>query len=201
MAKDTELDLEAVNAGVAYTLYATALVGLATAIKKQRDQHSPRQGVVKYAQQLHGALVRCGINTNIPTEVGGADDILRILQSSEIMLQISNLFVQQHSRRQELIFILTCVVGGVFAGSVGGASSAAEAAKPQAIAVGSQLGVPESVIAECFKAQALTPLRAYLQTPRWSEVVEPKPSIWGFTFDLKKMLAIVKEWFAKRKSS
>lgn len=122
MPRNIELDLEVLDAGVNYTLYASALVALAQALNRGIDTNPPQQAVDRYAQRLNGALVRCGIDITIPRELRGADDILRFFQSNRLMLDISNLLVRQHSHRQELIFILSCVVGGVIAGSTGGVS-------------------------------------------------------------------------------
>ena len=169
MPRNIELDLEVLDAGVNHTLYASALVALAQAFNRGIDTNPPQQAVDRYAQRLNGALVRCGIDITIPRELGGADDILRFFQSNRLMLDISNLLVRQHSHRQELIFILSCVVGGVIAGSTGGVSDSTGAAQSQAMVVGRELNIPESVIAQCFNTERMTPLRDFLHSAEWCD--------------------------------
>lgn len=202
MVENLDLDLEIVDAGVAYNLYALALVSVAVALNKKVEPTVEREAVSKYAKRLKDALSRCGVDQEISVNVGGADDILRFLQEEELLHQISNRLVRQYARRQELIFILTCVVSAVIAGAAGGVSQATEeSAKFQAIAVGRQVGVPESITEECIRTQTLTPLREHLRNANWSEIIEAKPGIWGFTIDLKKMLAIIRKWFGKKATS
>jgi hypothetical protein len=201
MAKDRELDLEVLEAGVAYTLYAAALVALAIALNNRNDPNSPRQDVSRHAKGLKDSLARCGVDKSIPVDVGNANDILQFLRRGEFVVEISDLLVRHHSRRQELIFLLTSVVGGVLTGSTGGVSEATRPAQAQAIRIGGELLVPKSVIIECFDTETMTPLRHFLQSTDWSEIIEAKPGVWGFAVDLKKLLTVVRKWFAKKGAS
>jgi len=202
MAENVDLDLEIVDAAVACNLYALALASVAIALKNKRDAVAEREAVSNYAKKLRDALSRCGVDQEIPVDVGAEDDTLRFLQDQELLHRISNSLVRQYSRRQELIFILACLVSAAISGAAGGISkTSVESAKSQAIAVGGQLGVPESVMGKCFRDQRLTPLRSHLRNVNWSQVIEAKPGIWGFTIDLKKMFTIISRWFGRKEAS
>jgi len=200
MVKDLDLDMEIVEAGVAYTLYTMALVNEAIALNRKLDSTSKREDISKYAKKLKEALLRCNVEKEIPVDLGEADDILRFLQEGELMLEISNNLVRKYSRRQELIFILTCVMGGVISGSTGGVSDATRPARSQSKTIGAHLGFPESVIEQCFDTESLEPFRNYLRETQWSEIIEAKPSMWGFSIDLKKLFGIIRKWFTKKVS-
>lgn len=198
MAKERDLDLEVVEAGVAYTLYSVALVDIAIVLNKGLDPNPQRRAISKHAKELKDTLVRCGVDKDIRVDVGGANDILKFLQDGELIHEISNLLVRHHSRRQELIFLLTCAVGAVISGSTSGISKATKPARSQAIVIGGELGVPESVIDQCIKKDTITPLRHHFRSSNWSDVIEAKPSLWGITFDLKKLFTIIRRWLKRK---
>jgi hypothetical protein len=197
MANNIDLDLEIIEAGASYTLYMNSIVQVAIALNKHIDPATEFQMVSKYAKQLRDSLFRCKIDKDIRENIGNSDEIMRFLGSQELMLEISNLLARHHERRQELIFLLTCVLGSVIAGSTGGVSNSTLPAQNQALIIGRQLNVPESVINQCFMTQTLTPLRQHLRSTSWSEVIEAKPNIWGISFDIKKLFAIFKKKLKK----
>jgi hypothetical protein len=199
MVKDSDLDLEVLEAGVAYTLYAATLVNLAITFNKRDDAELAKQDVAKHAKVLNESLARCGVDKSIPVDVGDANKILRFLQGGELIQEISNLLVRYHSRRQELIFLLTSVMGGVLTGSIGGVTAATKPAQTQAMVIGSELHVPESVIIQCFDTKTINPLREFIRDIHWSDMVEAKPSFLGFAVDLKKLFAVIWKWFIKKR--
>ena len=163
MAKDLDLDLEVLEVGSAYTMYAAALVNLAIDKKQGSDATSTLQTVSKYAERLKEALVRCRVDVEIPVNVGGPEDILRFLQNGDLMHKISNQLVREHSARQEGIFLLTSLIGGALTASTGGVPKTAGPARSEAIVVGRKVGIPDSVIERCLKKETLTPLRDFLR--------------------------------------
>jgi hypothetical protein len=201
MPKDNDLNLEVINAAGGYALYTVALVNLAIDLRKGVDPSSSRQDVAKYAKELENGLARCCVDKKIPVDVGGADKISSFIQNGELMAEISDLLVRNHSRQQELVFLLACLVCGVLTGSVGGVYEATKPAQSQAIAIGDRLGVPNSTILKCFKTKSLTPLRQFFGCPHWFDSLEAKPGWLGFSVDLKKLYSIVGRWFKRKGSS
>jgi predicted nucleotide-binding protein len=159
---NTELDIEVLDAGNAYTLYSMALVSLAIGMNKGEDLGKKRNEVNKYADQLHGALVRCGIDKEIPREFSDSGQILAFLQTQVLLYEITNLLVRQHSRRQENIFIFTILLGGVLSGEVGGVDDATSAARTQIPMVSQTLELPDKVAEQCLQQRSLGPFRDYL---------------------------------------
>ena len=199
MSNNHDIDIEVLQAGVAYTLYASALVNLAITINRGDNVTSEQEAVSKYGERLRNALIRCNVDHDIPVDMDDVNDILQILQSGKLMSSISNHLIRNNSRRQELIFILTCLIGGVISGSTSGVTQASRPAKSEAKRVALKLGVPESVIEKCFETEGFTPLRNNLRGLDLSGVIEAKPSIWGISVDIKKLWSIIKRWFNRNK--
>jgi len=151
MARETELNEEVLDAGVAYTLYAASLVNLAISLNKTGDRREERRAVSTYASRLHGALIRCDIQKDIPSDLGTTDEICDLLHTGSLMIEIANEFAGRHSCRQEQVFILACLLGGVFSGSVAGVANATRPARTQALSVANLLQVPRRVVERCFE--------------------------------------------------
>ena len=204
--KSLDVDLEVIDAGAAYTLYTSALVNLAIGLNEALELTSLLEVVSKYGRQLKDALLRCGVSKDIPIEIAQTGDILQFLQSGQLMLEISNLLVSQHARRQEMLFMLTCLIGGVFSGASLADLEVITPARTQALVIGQRMGVPDDVIEQCFRTKRLTPLRDFIRSTHpsqkrdWSSVFELKPRIpgTGLSFDLKRIAQLISNWWHKR---
>lgn len=197
MANNVDLDLEIIETGASYTLYMNSLVQVAITLNKHIDPTTELQMVSKYAKQVKDSLFRCKIDKDIRENICNSDEIMRLFGNQELMFEISNLLARHHERRQELIFLLTCGLGGAISGAIGGVSNSTLPAQNQALLIGRELNVPESVINQCFTTQTLTPLRQHLRSISWSEVIEAKPNMWGISFDIKKLFTIFQKKFKK----
>lgn len=162
MPVGTQLDLEIVDAGTTYSLYSMALVNLAIRMNQDDDLTEGRSELNKYADRLHDALVRCGIDLEIRRDFATSADILLFVQEQIAVKDITNLLVREHSRRQEMIFVFTILLGGILSGEMGGVDDATSAARSQIDAVGQRLDLPDNVLQQCLDEKSLAPFREYL---------------------------------------
>lgn len=158
MTSESELDLEVVDAGVAHALYAAALVNLAISLNRGETGDSAREGVSKYAGRLSSALVRCGIDREIPADFQDAAAIMRLLTVDDLMTDIGNHLVRVHSRRQEELWLITCLLGGAFTGG----EDASARLRPHLKALGQRLQLRIQVIDACLRDKSLQHLRDWV---------------------------------------
>ncbi len=163
MINRTDIDLEIVDAGVAYTLYSAALVNLAIQMNAGADLTQSQEKVVEYSDQLYGGLVRCGIEKGIPTKFTDSNEVVGVLKAQSLVTEITNLLVQKHSRRQENIFLFTVLLGGVFTGELGGVEETASTVNSSIRPVAKNLNVPDRILKQCLQQKRLTPFRDYLK--------------------------------------
>ncbi|MBI4650985.1 hypothetical protein HY745_06830 [Candidatus Desantisbacteria bacterium] len=194
MEKDTDLDLEIVEVAVSYALYMASLVNVVITSNKGIKPTTEFHEISKNSKKLRDSLFKCGIDKDIREDIVSAEEIMRLLQNQELMLEISSLLQKHHKRRHELIFLLTCVVSSVISGSIGGVSDATLSARSQAIVIGRELNLPESIINECFMTQTLIPLRQHLQGTSRPEAIEVKP---GIPSGRNKFINLIKTKFKK----
>lgn len=163
MTTETEIDLEIVDAGTAYTLYAAALVNLAIQMNKKENSKESQEQIIKYANQLEGALVRCRIDKRIPITFKNSGEIVELLQTQNLINEITNLLVKEYSRRQESIFLFTVLLGGIFTGELVGVDEATSAARAIINPIARNLDLPDRVLQQCLEKKNFQPFRSFLQ--------------------------------------
>lgn len=201
MTTGPELDLEVVDVGVAYSLYMGTLVNLVIAFDQQDDLMAFGEEASVSAKRLESALLRCGVAKNIPAEFSGRDGAFALLEGQELQTEIADLLVKQHSRRQELIFIVASTLGGAIGAAATAGSPTARPLVQAALAAGRELGVSEKLVKECFSSQTLSPFRAFVSSEPWSPVVKAELGLWGFTIDIGKLVRRVNQWWRRRRAS
>jgi predicted nucleotide-binding protein len=190
MAKGYELDLEVIDAGVAHALYAASLVNLAISFNRGEPTQTTANAVTEYACRLAEALVRCGVNRDIPTIFQDAKGIIQLLSSSKLMTDIGNSLVQIHGTRQEKLWMITCLLGGAFSGG----NDTREQLRPHVMALAQGLPLSADVLDACLNNQSLQPLRHWVSGPQGAEMAEirsvfighGRSHVWR---DLKDMLS------------
>ena len=163
MIDETEIDLEIVDAGTTYTLYAAALVNLAIKMNKKEDPIKSQEQIVKYANQLEGALIRCRIDKRIPITFKNSGEVVELLQTQKLINEITNLLVKEYSRRQENIFLFTVLLGGILTGELVGADGATSAARTIIHPIARNLDLPDRVLQQCLEKKNFRPFHNFLQ--------------------------------------
>ena len=98
MANNIDLDLEIIEVGTSYTLYACSLTNLAISLNEGNDTKTACQDVSSYAKQLRDVLFRCGIDKDIKENFGNSDEIIRLIDGKELANEICNLLARHHQR-------------------------------------------------------------------------------------------------------
>ncbi len=162
MATDSDLDVEVIDAAVAHTLYSAYMTNLAISMKQGETDIEAVTNVSESASRLVNALVRCGVDWDIPTEFRSAEDIMSFLGGSELLSDIGNHLVRTHGRRQEGLWMITCLLGGAFTGG----KNSRKQLRPHLMALAQGLQLPAEVIDDCLNAVRLLPLRDWVSNAR-----------------------------------
>lgn len=166
-----ELELEIVDLGVAYTLYAAALTNLAISYNRKQGISEANQAVHKHQRRLKETLFRFKFDIVIPKNYSSSEEIMDILVSSTIVNNISNHLAREYSSREENIFLFSVIAGGIMTGEVGGVSTETDAAKVQLERIGKSLELPPRIVRMCCKnpERCFEEFKKYLRTLRFRD--------------------------------
>jgi len=174
MEIELDKDLEVIDLGAAWTLYAASLVN--AAISLNRGAHPSQDEVTKYASRLRDQLSRCRVTLRVPTSFGSGGEVLRLLGDSGLVSQIGSLLAGVSSRRSELLFLLTCSLGAAM--SAQGLQEPRESLNASIERLGSELRLPRRFRRRLIANPDLgvSELRAHVRSsarrhPRWEIII------------------------------